>query len=87
MKKKLILTISILASFIFSISQPAFAEKTTASSEAQTANKTDSFSFAIDSDPLSLNPISANDRWGLTHVNLVFSPLARVMGDGTIKTN
>ncbi|MFU0784830.1 MAG: ABC transporter substrate-binding protein [Enterococcus gilvus] len=85
MKKKLILIISILASFIFSISQPAFAEKTTASSEAQTANKTDSFSFAIDSDPLSLNPISANDRWGLTHVNLVFSPLARVMGDGTIK--
>lgn len=45
----------------------------------------DTFTFAIDSDPLSLNPISANDRWGMTSVNMMFSPLARTEGDGTVK--
>lgn len=84
MKKKTLITISLLASFIFGVSQPAQAAKTKDSSEAQTTKKADTFSFAIDSDPLSLNPISANDRWGMTNVNLIFSPLARMMGDGSV---
>lgn len=45
---------------------------------------TGQFSYAIASDPTSLNPINVSDRWGLTVTNLVYSPLARVEGDGTV---
>lgn len=42
------------------------------------------FTYVIASDPSSLNPINVGDRWGLTVTNLVYSPLARVEGDGTV---
>lgn len=45
---------------------------------------TGSFTYVIASDPSSLNPINVSDRWGLTVTNLVYSPLARVEGDGTV---
>ncbi|MGO3116663.1 ABC transporter substrate-binding protein [Enterococcus pseudoavium] len=84
MKKKTLITISLIATFVLGFSQPNHAAKTKASSEIQSSKKVDTFSFVIDSDPLSLNPISANDRWGMTNTNLIFSPLARVMGDGSV---
>ncbi|WP_433675869.1 ABC transporter substrate-binding protein [Microbacterium gorillae] len=40
--------------------------------------------YVISSDPTSTNPINLNDRWGLTFANIVYSPLARVEGDGTV---
>ena len=44
-----------------------------------------SFSYVIGADPASLNPINVGDRWGLTVTNLIYSPLARIEGDGTIR--
>ncbi|RLK47499.1 ABC transporter substrate-binding protein [Microbacterium telephonicum] len=52
--------------------------------EPSTSAATGSFTYAIASDPTSLNPINVSDRWGLTVTNLVYSPLARVEGDGTV---
>ncbi len=48
------------------------------------AEGTGQFTYVISSDPSSLNPINVGDRWGLTVTNLVYSPLARVEGDGTV---
>lgn len=45
---------------------------------------TGELTYVIASDPSSLNPINVSDRWGLTVTNLVYSPLARVEGDGTV---
>lgn len=50
------------------------------------ANAQDStYTFAISSDPLSVNPINSSDRWGLTYTNMAFSPLLRISGDGSEK--
>jgi peptide/nickel transport system substrate-binding protein len=46
---------------------------------------TGAFTYVIGSDPSSLNPINVSDRWGLTVTNLVYSPLARIEGDGTVR--
>lgn len=45
----------------------------------------DIFTYAIDGDPMSLNPVTVSDRWGLTTVNMIYSPLIRVEGDGSQK--
>ncbi|MGM7679294.1 ABC transporter substrate-binding protein [Microbacterium sp. A94] len=45
---------------------------------------TGSLTYVIGGDPTSLNPINVGDRWGLTTTNIVYSPLARVEGDGTV---
>ena len=45
----------------------------------------DTFTYAIDGDPMSLNPVTVSDRWGLTTVNMIYSPLIRVEGDGSQK--
>jgi peptide/nickel transport system substrate-binding protein len=52
--------------------------------ESSGAEATGQFTYVIASDPTSLNPINVADRWGLTVTNLVYSPLARVEGDGTV---
>jgi len=52
--------------------------------ESSSGEKTGEFTYAIASDPTSLNPINVSDRWGLTATNIVYSPLARVEGDGTV---
>ncbi|MDO5681215.1 MAG: ABC transporter substrate-binding protein [Propionibacteriaceae bacterium] len=44
---------------------------------------TDTFVYGISGDPTSTNPINANDRWGLTTVNIAYSPLAHLNADGT----
>lgn len=50
-----------------------------------TSAGTGAFTYVIASDPSSLNPINVGDRWGLTVTNLIYSPLARVEGDGTVR--
>lgn len=54
----------------------------TTSSSSSSANA-DTFTYAIDGDPSSTNPINTSDRWGLTMSNLIFSPLVRVEADGS----
>lgn len=52
---------------------------------SSSASTKKSFTYAIDSDPSSLNPINTSDRWGLTVTNLIYSPLVRIEADGTQK--
>lgn len=69
---------------------PADVEEETASSATEEgttggeAAASGALTFAISSDPLSLNPINISDRWGLTTANLVYSPLARIEPDGSL---
>lgn len=49
------------------------------------AQEEDTFTYAISGDPFTTNPIIAQDRWGLTFTNMVFSPLMRLNSDGTTK--
>lgn len=53
--------------------------------EATNTSKVDpeTFTYAIDGDPSSTNPINTSDRWGLTLTNILYSPLIRVEPDGT----
>lgn len=53
-------------------------------SAAPTSGRTGSFSYAINGDPTSLNPLNTSDRWGLTVTNIVYSPLAHLEADGSI---
>ncbi|KAF1301750.1 MULTISPECIES: ABC transporter substrate-binding protein [Enterococcus] len=56
------------------------------SSESSTPKESnDTFTYAINGDPSSMNPINVSDRWGLTATNMIYSPLARIEGDGTQK--
>lgn len=56
----------------------------TAGVDVAKTNRAESFIYAIDADPISINPITASDRYGLTTVNMVFQPLARIGVDGEI---
>ncbi|MCR2785184.1 MULTISPECIES: ABC transporter substrate-binding protein [unclassified Microbacterium] len=53
--------------------------------ESGGSEATGEFSYIIAGDPTSLNPINVSDRWGLTVTNLVYSPLARVEADGSVR--
>ena len=55
---------------------------TTTSSSSSSAD-TETFTYAINGDPSSTNPINTSDRWGLTLTNFIYSPLIRVEADGT----
>lgn len=59
-------------------------ETTESEATQNTANK-DSFTYAISGDPSATNPINANDRWGLTINNMIYSPLVVIEPDGTEK--
>ena len=45
----------------------------------------DTFTYGISGDPTSLNPVTVSDRWGLTTINMIYSPLVRIEGDGSQK--
>jgi len=49
-----------------------------------TSQDKDTFTYAISDDPSSTNPIKVSDRWGLTMTNMIYSPLIRVEGDGSL---
>lgn len=64
----------------------ACGQKATATQGQQkTSAQNQTFTYAIDSDPSSLNPINTSDRWGLTVSNMMYSPLIRIQPDGDIK--
>lgn len=85
---------ALLASLtVAACSSPADVDGDASSSATGDSDATDSaatdaasgaLTFAISSDPTSLNPINTSDRWGLTTANLVYSPLARIEPDGTL---
>lgn len=54
----------------------------TTKSQKNVENK---FTYAINSDPSSTNPINTSDRWGLTMANMIYSPLIRIEDDGKQK--
>ena len=78
MKKKLISGLFVAAAIV-SLVACGSSESTTSSSSADT----ETFTYAIDGDPSSTNPINTSDRWGLTLTNFLYSPLIRVEADGS----
>ncbi|MDK6370120.1 MULTISPECIES: ABC transporter substrate-binding protein [unclassified Aerococcus] len=52
---------------------------------SQADRREDSFVYAIAGDPISMNPLSTSDRWGLTVTNMIFSPLARMDAEGNLE--
>ena len=58
----------------------------TQTSQAQeTINHQDTFVYAISGEPISMNPLTTSDRWGLTVTNIIFSPLARADAEGNLE--
>ncbi|KXT78161.1 ABC transporter substrate-binding protein [Streptococcus sp. DD13] len=55
------------------------------SSSSSSNASNDTFTYAINSNPESTNPINTSDRWGLTLTNYIYSPLLRVNPDGSYK--
>ena len=79
MKKKLISGLFVAAAIV-SLAACGSSESTTTSSSSA---DTETFTYAIDGDPSSTNPINTSDRWGLTLTNFLYSPLIRVEADGS----
>lgn len=77
MKRKHVLLL-IISLFLLLISCGSKNETNTVQSNGQP----DTFVYAIDANPGSTNPITSSDRWGLTFVNTVYSPLTIVNGKG-----
>ncbi len=76
MKKKVLLSFfTLLAGFVL-------VACGSSAKSGNTADK-DTFTYAINEDPSSTNPINTSDRWGLTLTNFVYSPLLRVEADGS----
>lgn len=82
-KKRLGLTALITAAAL-ALTACAAGTGTDSNTDGTSTAATDSLTYVIGGDPTSLNPINVGDRWGLTTTNLVYSPLARVGGDGTV---
>ncbi|HEL2575888.1 TPA: ABC transporter substrate-binding protein [Streptococcus suis] len=59
------------------------ASNTGSSSKAASSADTETFTYAIDGDPSSTNPLNTSDRWGLTLTNFIYSPLIRIEADGS----
>lgn len=68
------------------VSMAACSDTSTASlsSTGASSGAEDTITFAIPSDPSSLNPINTGDRYGITTTNMLYEPLARQEADGTI---
>ena len=82
MKKKVLSFTAITTLGLLGLAACGTNDKDTTSTEVKDK---DTFTYAISGDPTSLNPINVSDRWGLTVTNMVYSPLARVEEDGTLK--
>ncbi|MDR6868373.1 peptide/nickel transport system substrate-binding protein [Microbacterium resistens] len=76
--------LSIVAATGLALTACAPATGDAAGTAASAGTTGSSFTYVIASDPSSTNPINASDRWGLTFSNIVYSPLARVEGDGKV---
>lgn len=92
MKRKLIKAISLLMTTIFvtgalaACGQDPVVEGTSSTQTAaasNTQNKKDTFTYAIAGDPQeTINPITTSDRWGLTTLKMIYSPLFMNNADG-----
>lgn len=81
MKKKLVAgLLSAVAVVTLAACGSASSTKTSSST---TAASSGTFTYAINGDPSSTNPINTSDRWGLTLTNMIYSPLVRVEADGS----
>lgn len=80
MKKKIVA--GLLSSLAVLTLAACGSQPSTSSSKGQSGNP-ELFTYAIDGDPSSTNPINTSDRWGLTLTNIIFSPLIRVEADGS----
>lgn len=81
-KRRLFAPLGLLVAGALALS--ACAAGGAAPEESSATEATGELSYVIASDPSSLNPINVSDRWGLTVTNIVYSPLARIEGDGTV---
>ena len=76
-KLYLLLMITTLLGFTICSSQTSQAQ--------ETINRQDTFVYAISGEPISMNPLTTSDRWGLTVTNIIFSPLARADAEGNLE--
>lgn len=83
MKKKLLTGILSTVAVLSLAACGGNSSSSTKSSQAASAGDPETFTYAIDGDPSSTNPINTSDRWGLTLTNILYSPLIRVEADGT----
>lgn len=81
MKKKLLTSI-LSAVTVLTLAACGSSNSSTETASSSAASS-DTFTYAIDGDPSSTNPINTSDRWGLTFANLIYSPLVRVEADGS----
>ena len=79
MKKNKLFIGALALLMVFTTACSSKTENTTTTSQDK-----DTFTYAINSDPSSTNPINVSDRWGLTMTNMIYSPLIRVEGDGSL---
>lgn len=80
MKKKLLT--SLLATAAILTLAACGAKESTKTTTTKAADP-ETFTYAIDGNPSSTNPINTSDRWGLTLTNIIYSPLIRVEADGS----
>lgn len=83
MKRRHLIQAAALATSATILSACSAPKSVSNSSSSGQGKATDTFTYAISGDPLSLNPINTSDRWGLTTANIVYSPLAHFNPDGT----
>ncbi len=80
MKKKIFAGLLTAAA---TIALAACGSSSSSTESSSSAASDDTFTYAIDGDPSSTNPINTSDRWGLTLTNMIYSPLIRVEADGS----
>ena len=81
MEKKWLFGITAVAGLVLTACGSNQSEETKTTTKAAT----DTFTYGISGDPTSLNPVTVSDRWGLTAMNMIYSPLVRIEGDGSQK--
>ena len=81
MEKKWLFGITAVAGLVLTACGSNQSEETKTTTKAAT----DTFTYGISGDPTSLNPVTVSDRWGLTAMNMIYSPLVRIEGDESQK--
>lgn len=83
MKKKILSGILSAVTVLSLVACVQNATKSSSPAKTSSSETPETFTYAIDGDPSSTNPINTSDRWGLTLTNILYSPLIRVEADGT----
>lgn len=72
------------AALAISLAACSNTDQASLSASGSASGNSDTITFAIPSDPTSLNPINTGDRYGITTTNMLYEPLARQEADGSI---